>query len=136
MIKNLNHRKLSRTSGHRRAMLRNMAVSLFQHEKIKTTLPKAKELASYSEKLISLAKPATLLARRNISREIKIKDIQKKIFETLITRYQDRSGGTAGHGAGDPDRVGGAPGRADAAGDAALADVRLRRGVLLELSGP
>ncbi|MBN1622274.1 MAG: 50S ribosomal protein L17 [Endomicrobiales bacterium] len=93
MIKNLSRRKLSRTGGHRRSTLRNLATALFQHEKIKTTLPKAKELASYSEKLISTAKPSDLVARRYISREIKDKNIQKKLFEILVPRYQDRSGG-------------------------------------------
>jgi large subunit ribosomal protein L17 len=93
MIKNLNKRKLSRTGAHRRALLRNLAVSLFQNEKITTTLPKAKELSSYSERLITLARPGDLNAKRAVEREIKDKQVFQKIFGVLVPRYQGRMGG-------------------------------------------
>lgn len=93
MIKNHNGNKLSVTASHRRSMLRNMAVSLFQHEKISTTLARAKELKSFSEKILTMARPLDLNARRAVDREIKDKLVQKKIFEVLIPRYQNRAGG-------------------------------------------
>ena len=93
MIKNYGRRKLSRTSAHRRALLRNLAIALFQHEKVTTTLPKAKELARFSEKLITLARPGNLIAQRAISKEIHDKNVKKKLFEVLVPRYQNRSGG-------------------------------------------
>ena len=93
MIKNTHRRKLSRTSAHRKAMLRNMATSLFQHEKITTTLPKAKELASFSERLITLARPGGLNAHRALAREIQDKQICQKVLEVLVPRYQNRNGG-------------------------------------------
>jgi large subunit ribosomal protein L17 len=74
-------------------MLRNMATSLFLHEKVKTTLQKAKELSGYSENLITAARPSDLNARRSVSREIKNKDVQKKIFDVFVPRYQERKGG-------------------------------------------
>lgn len=74
-------------------MLRNMATSLFLHEKIKTTYARAKELQSYSERLITGAKPLTLDAKRKIFAEIKDKEVQKKIFEVLVPRFKERSGG-------------------------------------------
>jgi large subunit ribosomal protein L17 len=93
MIKNLNRRKLSRTAAHRRSMLRNMAASLFQLEKVQTTLPKAKEVASFSEKLITIASPGTLTAKRAFDKEIHDNQVQKKMFEVLVPRYKDRKGG-------------------------------------------
>jgi len=93
MIKNLNRRKLSRTGAHRRALLRNLATALFQHEKVQTTLPKAKELASYSERLITLARANDMNARRALGREITDAQVQKKVFDILVPRYKDRSGG-------------------------------------------
>jgi large subunit ribosomal protein L17 len=93
MIKNLNRRKLSRTSAHRRSMLRNMATSLFQMEKIQTTLAKAKEVARYSEKLITMAGPGDINAKRAFDKEIHDKQVQKKMFEVLVPRYKDRKGG-------------------------------------------
>ena len=83
MIKNLGSRKLGKTSAHKRSMLRNLATSLFKHEKITTTLPKAKELVSYSERLITKARPGDLNARRAIACEIKDKVVTKKIFDVL-----------------------------------------------------
>ena len=93
MIKNLGSRKLGRTSAHKRSMLRNMATSLFKHEKVTTTLPKAKELVSYSEKLITKAMPGDLNAKRSIACEIKDKTVIKKMFDVLISRYEKRRGG-------------------------------------------
>jgi large subunit ribosomal protein L17 len=93
MIKNIHRRKLSRTGAHRKALLRNLATSLFQHEKVTTTLPKAKELASFSERLITLARPGGLNARRALGREIKDKVVFQKVMDVLVPRYQNRAGG-------------------------------------------
>jgi len=93
MIKNLGARKLSVTSSHKRSMLRNLATSLFQHEKITTTIARAKELVSFSERLITSARPGDMNAKRRISGDIKDKLIQKKLFEVLVPRYQNRAGG-------------------------------------------
>ncbi len=88
-------RKLNRTSSHRQAMLANMACSLIEHEQIKTTLPKAKELRPYVEKLITLGKRGDLHARRNALSTIKQEPAVKKLFSTLAERYSDRQGGYA-----------------------------------------
>jgi len=93
MIKNTHKRKLSRNSGHRKALLRNLATALFQHEKITTTLPKAKELVSFSEKILTMAKPGGMNARRAISGEIKDKQVCQKVIDVLVPRCQNRSGG-------------------------------------------
>jgi large subunit ribosomal protein L17 len=95
MTKNLGARKLSVTSAHRRAMLRNMAVSLFKFEKITTTLARAKELISYSEHLITMARPGDLNAHKALSREIKDAEVRTKLFQVLVPRYQNRPGGYA-----------------------------------------
>jgi len=87
------HRKLGRTTAHRTAMFANMAASLIKHEQIVTTLPKAKELRPFVEKLISLGKRGDLHARRiAISR---VRDVEQvgKLFAVLGPRYQQRSGG-------------------------------------------
>jgi len=89
------HRKLNRTHSHRQAMLANMACSLIEHEQVKTTLPKAKELRPYVEKLITLAKRGDLHARRLCLAQIKQEPAVKKLFETLATRYGPRPGGYA-----------------------------------------
>jgi large subunit ribosomal protein L17 len=86
-------RKLNRTSEHRAAMLRNMAVSLLQHEAIKTTLPKAKELRRVVEPLITLAKVATLANRRLAFDRLRDRDVVTKLFNELGPRYQARPGG-------------------------------------------
>ena len=87
------HRKLSRTSTHRTAMFRNMAASLIKHEQIKTTLPKAKELRPYVEKLITLAKHGGLSNRRLAHARL-LDDAQLiKLFDVLAKRYADRAGG-------------------------------------------
>ncbi|MDR3196126.1 MAG: 50S ribosomal protein L17 [Endomicrobium sp.] len=93
MIKTYNGSKLGVTSSHKKAMLRNLATQLFLHEKIETTLPKAKELVSYSEKLLTKAKKADLSAIRAVSGEIRSKDVVKKIFAVLAPRYKERNGG-------------------------------------------
>jgi large subunit ribosomal protein L17 len=87
------HRKLGRTSAHRTALFANMAASLIKHEQIVTTLPKAKELRPFVEKLVTLAKRGDLHARRiAISR---VRDVEQvgKLFETLGKRYAKRPGG-------------------------------------------
>ena len=86
-------RKLNRTSSHRKSLLANMAVSLIKHEQIKTTLPKAKELAPYVEKLITLGKKGDLSARRKLYSIIPEKIWGAKVFDVLAERYRDRNGG-------------------------------------------
>jgi large subunit ribosomal protein L17 len=86
-------RKLNRTSEHRAAMLRNMCVSLLQHEAIKTTVPKAKELRRVVEPLITLAKQPTLANRRLAFDRLRDRDIVVKLFNELGPRYQTRPGG-------------------------------------------
>ena len=86
-------RKLNRTSSHRKALLANMAVALIKHEQIKTTLPKAKELAPYVEKLITLGKKGDLNARRRLYSIIPEKRWGAKVFDTLAERYKERNGG-------------------------------------------
>jgi large subunit ribosomal protein L17 len=86
-------RKLGRTSSHRTAMFRNMAAALIKHEQITTTLPKAKELRPYVEKLITLAKRGGLSNRRLAHARL-LDDTQLvKLFDTLAPRYADRAGG-------------------------------------------
>ena len=87
------HRKLGRTSSHRTALFANMAASLIKHEQITTTLPKAKELRPFVEKLVTLAKRGDLHARRiAISR---VRDVAQvgKLFDTIGHRYKSREGG-------------------------------------------
>jgi large subunit ribosomal protein L17 len=86
-------RKLNRTSEHRAAMLRNMAVSLLQHEAIKTTLPKAKELRRVVEPLITLAKEATVANRRLAFNRLRDRDVVSKLFNELGPRFAARPGG-------------------------------------------
>ena len=86
-------RKLNRTSSHRLAMLRNMTNSLFTHEAIKTTLPKAKELRRVAEPLITLAKDATLAHRRLAFDRLRDRDVVTKLFNELGPRYKARPGG-------------------------------------------
>ncbi len=87
------HRKLNRTHSHRKAMLANMAASLIEHEQIVTTLPKAKELAPFMDKLISLAKRGDLHGRRLAMSRVRNEDQVKKLFDTLGGRYSERNGG-------------------------------------------
>ncbi|MDH3239507.1 MAG: 50S ribosomal protein L17 [Alphaproteobacteria bacterium] len=86
-------RKLNRTSSHRKAMLRNMAAALVKHEQISTTLPKAKELKPYVDKLITLGKRGDLHARRQALTVLRDRGLTEKLFDTLASRYADRSGG-------------------------------------------
>ena len=86
-------RKLNRTSSHRLAMLRNMSNSLLQHEVIKTTLPKAKELRKVVEPLITLGKKPSLANRRLAFNRLRDRDIVTKLFDELGPRYANRPGG-------------------------------------------
>lgn len=90
MIKNLGARKLSRTGSHRRAMFCNMATSLLQHEKVETTLPKAKELRRVAERVIADAKNGRHIEVRRV---IKDKAVYHKVFDVLAPRYKERPGG-------------------------------------------
>lgn len=89
----MGQRKLNRTKGHRRALLANLACSLIEHEQITTTVPKAKELRPYVEKLITLAKNGTLHARRQAIATLQNEDKAKKLFEILAARFKARAGG-------------------------------------------
>jgi len=86
-------RKLNRTSSHRQAMLRNMAVSLLRHEAIRTTLPKAKELRRVVEPLITLGKKPSLANRRLAFDRLRDREIVIKVFDELGPRYANRNGG-------------------------------------------
>jgi large subunit ribosomal protein L17 len=86
-------RQLNRNASHRKAMFRNMAVSLLEHELIKTTLPKAKELRSYAEPLITLAKKDSVANRRLAFDRTRSKEAVGKLFTELGPRYQERPGG-------------------------------------------
>jgi len=87
-------RKLNRTSTHRKAMFANMAVALLKHEQIKTTLPKAKDLRRYVERLITLGKKGTLAARRQALSQLHNDNaIAQKLFDELASRYEKREGG-------------------------------------------
>lgn len=89
------HRKLGRVSSHRLALLRNLATALFDKERIRTTLPKAKELRPWAEKLITLAKreDGRVHARRLVSRDVQDAAVAKKLFDTLAPRFASRPGG-------------------------------------------
>ena len=87
------YRRLNRTHEHRKALFANMAGSLIEHEQIKTTLPKAKELRPIVEKLITLAKRGDLHARRLVAAQLKQDKDVAKLFEVLAPRYKDRNGG-------------------------------------------
>ena len=89
----ISQRKLSRKSGHRKALFRNMAAALIKHEQITTTLPKAKELRPYAEKLITLAKRGGLSNRRLAMGRLQDETQLKKLFDVLAERYSDREGG-------------------------------------------
>ena len=87
------HRKLGRTSSHRTAMFRNMAAALIKHEQITTTLPKAKELRPYVEKLVTLAKKGGLSNRRLAHARLMDDTQLVKLFDVIAPRYAERSGG-------------------------------------------
>ena len=108
------HRKLGRVTEHRIAMLRNQALDLLRHERIETTVPRAKELRPFVERLISIAKRSgsddgngkALFARRLVARDLHDPDVVRKLFDTLAPRYVDRPGGYTrllklGHRRGD-----------------------------------
>ena len=86
-------RKLNRTQSHRKAMFKNMSVSLLTHEQIVTTLPKAKELRAVVDKLITLGKRGDLHARRQAASQLQSNETVQKLFSTLAKRYKDRPGG-------------------------------------------
>ncbi|MDP2341934.1 MAG: 50S ribosomal protein L17 [Deltaproteobacteria bacterium] len=86
-------RKLGRTSAHRTALFRNMATSLFRHERIETTDSKAKELRSFAEQLITLAKRGDLHARRQAYADIRDQEILAKLFGDIAGRFKTRPGG-------------------------------------------
>ena len=86
-------RRLGRTTEHRLALMRNMSTSLFDKERIRTTLQKAKELRSFAEKLITLSKKESLHARRLVLRDVQDKAVVSKLFDTLSARYSQRPGG-------------------------------------------
>jgi large subunit ribosomal protein L17 len=90
MVKQMGGRKLGVTSSHRRALLRNMATSLFLHEKVETTIAKAKELRPFAEKIITEAKKGK---HYMVRRQIHDKTVYKKLFEILAPRYSERPGG-------------------------------------------
>tara|TARA_X000001036_G_scaffold398692_1_gene401779 strand:- start:268 stop:648 length:381 start_codon:yes stop_codon:yes gene_type:complete len=86
-------RKLNRTSSHRTAMFKNMMASLIEHEEIKTTVPKAKELRGFVERLITISKVDTVAKRRIVFSRIRSKDAVAKLFNDLGPRFQKRPGG-------------------------------------------
>jgi large subunit ribosomal protein L17 len=99
-------RQLSRTSTHRRAMLNNMATSLFEHGRVVTTEAKAKELRPFAEKLITLARRGDLHARRLVERKIKDREVLGRLFSEIGPRFAARPGGYTrilklGHRPGD-----------------------------------
>lgn len=86
-------RRLDRTTEHRVAMFRNLVTSLFRHERIRTTTPKAKEIKRYAERFITLAKQGTPHARRIANRDVRDVEILNKLFDTLGPRFKSRPGG-------------------------------------------
>ena len=86
-------RKLGRTGAHRKALLKNLAAALIKHEQIETTLAKARELAPYAEKLVTLGKRGDLHARRQAFAKLRDNAMVRKLFDTLAPRYGDRHGG-------------------------------------------
>ena len=99
-------RKLNRTSSHRSAMFKNMMASLIEHEEIKTTVPKAKELRGFVERLITISKFDTVAKRRIVFSRIRSKEAVAKLFNDLGPRFQKRPGGylrvlKCGYRAGD-----------------------------------
>ena len=93
MKHNIVHRKLNRTSSHRKALLMNLSNALLKHEQITTTHPKAKELRPYVEKIITLGKKGDLQSRKKTISILQDKKNVKKVFDTLADRYKNRLGG-------------------------------------------
>ena len=86
-------RKLNRSSSHRRALMRNLVTSLFRHERIQTTDPKAKELRGWADRVIGLGKEGSLHARRQALGIVQDEAVVHKVFDNLAPRYKDRPGG-------------------------------------------
>ena len=86
-------RQLSRTRSHRKATMRNLATSLFRHERIETTTAKAKELRPYAERLITLARRGDVHARRLAAMKIQDREVLGKLFDDIAPRYMERPGG-------------------------------------------
>jgi len=86
-------RQLSRTSSHRKATLRNMATSLFRHERIRTTRAKARELRPFAEKLVTLSRNDDVHSRRQVRRHIQDREILAKLFDDIGPRFAGREGG-------------------------------------------
>ena len=86
-------KKLGRTSSHRAAMARNIAIALIEHERIVTTVPKAKNVKPFVEKLVTLSKDPSMANRRRVFAQVRSKDATKKLFDVLGPRFQARRGG-------------------------------------------
>ena len=93
MRHNIKQRKLNRTSSHRKALLMNLSNALLKHEQITTTLPKAKELRPYIEKIISLGKKGDLQSRRKTISILQDEKNTHKVFDVIAERYKKREGG-------------------------------------------
>ncbi len=93
MKHNIKNKKLNKTTTHRKAMFMNMSNALIKHEQITTTLPKAKELKRFIEKIITLGKKGDLLSRRKTISILQDRKMSKKVFDVLGKRYETRSGG-------------------------------------------
>ena len=93
MKHNIKNKKLNKTSSHRKAMFMNMSNALIKHEQISTTLPKAKELRRFVEKIITLGKKGDLLSRRKAISILQDQKMSKKVFDVLADRYRSRAGG-------------------------------------------
>ena len=93
MKHNISHRKLNRTSSHRKALLMNLSNALIKHEQITTTHTKAKELRPFVEKIITLGKKGDLESRRKTIAILQDEKMTTKIFDTFADRYKDRKGG-------------------------------------------
>lgn len=87
------YRKLNRTSSHRKALLKNMAIALIEREKIETTVPKAKELRRYIEKLVTVSREADLNTHRKVFASLQHKEATKKIIAEIAPKYVGRNGG-------------------------------------------
>ena len=93
MRHNIQNKKLNKNSSHRKAMFMNMSNALIKHEQITTTLPKAKELRRFVEKIVTLGKKGDLFSRRKTISILQDHKMSKKVFEVLAERYKNRSGG-------------------------------------------
>ncbi len=87
------HRKLNRTPAHRQALMRNLTRALILHGRIETTVPKAKELKRFTDRLVSIAKKGPNASYNTVMKKIPQKDVCKKLYEDIVPRYMDRNGG-------------------------------------------